>query len=150
MERIIDLFLATWSSPSANWKKHGDTSYDFKHLTHSFVCCVLPILACLFYSPSYCIIDVCLHAQSKDPAVYACVFAILIGCLPLFARMNTNRAEFLMARDAVVSKTFTPPTQPPSLFSPISQHRRCPAPGWLLVLLMSPDAARSNLVLCYE
>lgn len=50
----------------------------------------------------------CLHAQSEDPAVYACVFAILLGCLPLFARMNTNWAEFLTTRDAVVSKILPP------------------------------------------
>lgn len=49
-----------------------------------------------------------MYAQSEDPAVYTCVFAIFLGRLPLFARMNTNWAEFLMARDAVVSKIFSP------------------------------------------
>lgn len=60
------------------------------------------------FTQSCCIIEVCLHAQSEDPAVYACVFALLLGCFPMFARMNTNWAKFLMARVAVVSKILPP------------------------------------------
>lgn len=87
-------------------KQHANLTPIFHTLF--CVCCVFPYLHACF-TQSYCIIDVCLHAQSKGPAVYACVFAILFGCLPLFARMNTNWAEFLMARDAVVVSKILPP-----------------------------------------
>lgn len=62
---------------------------------------------CLFFLSAYCI-TVCLHTHSQDPAVYAWVFAVLPSCLPLFVRMNTNWAAFLMARFAIVSKIFIP------------------------------------------
>lgn len=125
---LENYYCVTRSSPAV------DTSYtsfqsnntqkkiQLTHLPHIPACCVCPCLHACF-PPSCCITEVCLHARSEDPAVCACVFAILFGCLPLFARMNTNLAEFLMARDAVVSKIFTllppfTPTPPCFLQSP--------------------------------
>lgn len=46
--------------------------------THS----VRPSALCVLVLLPSAVSLMCLHAQSEDPAVYASVFAILLGCLP--------------------------------------------------------------------
>lgn len=100
-----------WTNHTHHFKATTQKKIQLTHSPHIPAYCVCPCLHACF-PPSCCITEVCLHARSEDPAVCACVFAILLGCLPLFARMNANLAEFLMARDAVVSKIFLPPSLP--------------------------------------
>lgn len=96
----------------AKQKETREFSHAFR--TRCSAVCVCPhLFAC--FPASCCITGVCLHAPSEDPAVCACVFAIHIACLPLFARMNTNLAQFLMGKDAGFCFFFaTPPCFPQS------------------------------------
>lgn len=69
---------------------------------HSFVC-VLPVFACLFN----CVREyhgLCVYTpRARTPRwLHVCLRSSSVVC-PRFARMNTNWAGFLVARDAVTS-----------------------------------------------